>query len=56
MSMNIDYVLFESNLDDLYDKFRIELDRKIMEEQRKEEESRRAVCTATKNFNKIQVN
>ncbi|XP_071278391.1 RIB43A-like with coiled-coils protein 2 [Agelaius tricolor] len=41
--------------DDLYDKFRIELDRKIMEEQRKEEESRRAVCTATKNFNKIQV-
>ncbi|XP_038009207.1 RIB43A-like with coiled-coils protein 2 isoform X2 [Motacilla alba alba] len=41
--------------DDLYDKFRIELDRKIMEEQRKEEESRRAVCTATKNFNKIQL-
>ncbi|NXP87829.1 RIBC2 protein, partial [Passerina amoena] len=41
--------------DDLYDKFRIELDRRIMEEQRKEEESRRAVCTATKNFNKIQV-
>ncbi|XP_009093439.1 RIB43A-like with coiled-coils protein 2 [Serinus canaria] len=41
--------------DDLYDKFRIELDRKIMEEQRKEEESRRAVCTATKNFNRIQV-
>ncbi|NWW30430.1 RIBC2 protein, partial [Panurus biarmicus] len=41
--------------DDLYDKFRIELDRKIMEEQRKEEESRRVVCTATKTFNKIQV-
>ncbi|NXB32910.1 RIBC2 protein, partial [Eulacestoma nigropectus] len=41
--------------DDLYDKFRIELDRKIMEEQRKEEESRRVVCTATKDFNKIQV-
>ncbi|NXB00015.1 RIBC2 protein, partial [Cnemophilus loriae] len=40
--------------DDLYDKFRIELDRKIMEEQRKEEESRRVVCTATKNFNRIQ--
>ncbi|NXC08900.1 RIBC2 protein, partial [Orthonyx spaldingii] len=40
--------------DDLYDKFRIELDRKIMEEQRKEEESRRIVCTATKNFNRIQ--
>ncbi|NWV66609.1 RIBC2 protein, partial [Malurus elegans] len=40
--------------DDLYDKFRIELDRKIMEEQRKEEESRRIICTATKNFNKIQ--
>ncbi|NXO67382.1 RIBC2 protein, partial [Phainopepla nitens] len=41
--------------DDLYDKFRIELDRKIMEEEKKEEESRRAVCTATKTFNKIQV-
>ncbi|NXM48663.1 RIBC2 protein, partial [Gymnorhina tibicen] len=41
--------------DDLYDKFRIELDRKIMEEQRKEEESRRVVCTATKDFNRIQV-
>ncbi|NWX32721.1 RIBC2 protein, partial [Notiomystis cincta] len=40
--------------DDLYDKLRIELDRKIMEEQRREEESRRAVCTATKNFNRIQ--
>ncbi|NXU12503.1 RIBC2 protein, partial [Pardalotus punctatus] len=40
--------------DDLYDKFRIELDRKIMEEQRKEEESRRVVCTATKIFNRIQ--
>ncbi|OWK55751.1 RIB43A-like with coiled-coils protein 2 [Lonchura striata] len=40
--------------DDLYDKFRIELDRKIMEEQRREEESRRAVCTDTKNFNRIQ--
>ncbi|NWT67362.1 RIBC2 protein, partial [Prunella himalayana] len=41
--------------DDLYDKFRIELDRKIMEEQRKEEENRRALCTATKNFNRIQI-
>ncbi|NWT15611.1 RIBC2 protein, partial [Vireo altiloquus] len=41
--------------DDLYDKFRIELDRKIMEEQRKEEESRRVVCTATKDFNRMQV-
>ncbi|NXO11653.1 RIBC2 protein, partial [Oriolus oriolus] len=41
--------------DDLYDKFRVELDRKIMEEQRKEEESRRVVCTATKDFNRIQV-
>ncbi|NXN81326.1 RIBC2 protein, partial [Bombycilla garrulus] len=41
--------------DDLYDKFRIELDRKIMAEEKKEEESRRAVCTATKTFNKIQV-
>ncbi|NWI72357.1 RIBC2 protein, partial [Dryoscopus gambensis] len=41
--------------DDLYDKFRIELDQKIMEEQRKEEESRHVVCTATKDFNRIQV-
>ncbi|NXG21325.1 RIBC2 protein, partial [Grallaria varia] len=40
--------------DDLYDKYRIEIDQKIMEEQRKEEESRRAVCTATKDFNRIQ--
>ncbi|NXF82732.1 RIBC2 protein, partial [Sclerurus mexicanus] len=40
--------------DDLYDKYRIEMDQKIMEEQRKEEESRRAVCTATKDFNRIQ--
>ncbi|NXR56780.1 RIBC2 protein, partial [Hippolais icterina] len=40
--------------DDLYDKYRIELDRKILEEQRKEEESRRDVCTATKTFNRIQ--
>ncbi|NXR31884.1 RIBC2 protein, partial [Zosterops hypoxanthus] len=40
--------------DDIYDKFRIELDRKIMEEQRKEEESRRVVCEATKTFNRIQ--
>ncbi|NXP23470.1 RIBC2 protein, partial [Scytalopus superciliaris] len=40
--------------DDLYDKYRVEIDQKIMEEQRKEEESRRAVCTATKDFNRIQ--
>ncbi|NWR85865.1 RIBC2 protein, partial [Furnarius figulus] len=40
--------------DDLYDKYRIEIDQKIMEEQRREEESRRAVCTATKDFNRIQ--
>ncbi|NXQ28840.1 RIBC2 protein, partial [Alaudala cheleensis] len=40
--------------DDLYDKFRIALDQKIMEQQRKEEESRRDVCAATKTFNKIQ--
>ncbi|NXO42271.1 RIBC2 protein, partial [Locustella ochotensis] len=40
--------------DDLYDKFRIELDRKLIEEQKKEEESRRNVCAATKTFNKIQ--
>ncbi|NXL90293.1 RIBC2 protein, partial [Alectura lathami] len=41
-------------LDDLHDKNRIELDRKALEQQRKEEETRRAVCTATKDFNKIQ--
>ncbi|NXS09529.1 RIBC2 protein, partial [Neodrepanis coruscans] len=40
--------------DDLYDKFRVEIDRKLMEQQRKEEESKRAVCTATKDFNRIQ--
>ncbi|NXM33418.1 RIBC2 protein, partial [Oxyruncus cristatus] len=40
--------------DDLYDKYRVEIDRKIMELQRQEEESRRAVCTATKDFNRIQ--
>ncbi|XP_071405911.1 RIB43A-like with coiled-coils protein 2 [Pithys albifrons albifrons] len=40
--------------DDLYDKYRVEIDQKVMEEQRKEEESRRAVCTATKDFNLIQ--
>ncbi|NXK41003.1 RIBC2 protein, partial [Piprites chloris] len=40
--------------DDLYDKYRVEIDRKIMELQRQEEESRRAVCTATKGFNRIQ--
>ncbi|NXY16949.1 RIBC2 protein, partial [Atrichornis clamosus] len=40
--------------DDLYDKYRVELDRKIMEQQRREEESRRTVCTAVKTFNRIQ--
>ncbi|KAF1513427.1 UNVERIFIED_CONTAM: RIB43A-like with coiled-coils protein 2, partial [Eudyptes pachyrhynchus] len=40
--------------DDLYDKSRIELDQKTMEQQRKEEESRRAVCAATKDFNRTQ--
>ncbi|XP_049677459.1 RIB43A-like with coiled-coils protein 2 [Accipiter gentilis] len=40
--------------DDLYDKNRIELDQKTMEQQRKEEESRRAVCAATKDFNRTQ--
>ncbi|XP_040514053.1 RIB43A-like with coiled-coils protein 2 isoform X1 [Gallus gallus] len=41
-------------LDDLHDKNRIELDRKTMEQQRIEEETRRAVCAATKDFNKSQ--
>uniref|UniRef100_A0A8C0FQN7 RIB43A domain with coiled-coils 2 n=1 Tax=Bubo bubo TaxID=30461 RepID=A0A8C0FQN7_BUBBB len=40
--------------DDLYDKNRIELDQKIMEQQRREEENRRAVCAATKDFNRAQ--
>ncbi|XP_069720853.1 RIB43A-like with coiled-coils protein 2 [Phaenicophaeus curvirostris] len=40
--------------DDLYDKSRIELDQKSVEQQRKEEENRRAVCVATKDFNRAQ--
>ncbi|KAM6145710.1 RIB43A-like with coiled-coils protein 2 [Phoenicopterus ruber ruber] len=40
--------------DDLYDKNRIELDQKTMEHQRKEEENKRAVCAATKDFNRTQ--
>ncbi|XP_027558342.1 RIB43A-like with coiled-coils protein 2 [Neopelma chrysocephalum] len=40
--------------DDLYGKYRVEIDRKILELQRQEEESRRAVCTATKDFNRVQ--
>ncbi|XP_051482266.1 RIB43A-like with coiled-coils protein 2 [Apus apus] len=41
--------------DYLYDKNRIAIDQKTMELQQKEEENRRAVCAATKNFNQIQV-
>uniref|UniRef100_A0A8B9BHI9 RIB43A domain with coiled-coils 2 n=1 Tax=Anser brachyrhynchus TaxID=132585 RepID=A0A8B9BHI9_9AVES len=41
-------------LDDLHDKNRIELDRKTMEQQRTEEETHRAVCAATKEFNRSQ--
>ncbi|XP_054255792.1 RIB43A-like with coiled-coils protein 2 [Indicator indicator] len=40
--------------DYLYDKNRIEVDRNAMEQQRKEEEKRRAVCAATKDFNRTQ--
>ncbi|KAM6314446.1 RIB43A-like with coiled-coils protein 2 [Podargus strigoides] len=40
--------------DDLYDKSRIELDQKTMEQKRKEEETRRTACTATKDFNRAQ--
>ncbi|XP_062426780.1 RIB43A-like with coiled-coils protein 2 [Rhea pennata] len=40
--------------DDLYEKNRIELDRKSMELQRIDEEMRRAVCAATKDFNRAQ--
>uniref|UniRef100_A0A8B9SMJ4 RIB43A domain with coiled-coils 2 n=1 Tax=Anas platyrhynchos TaxID=8839 RepID=A0A8B9SMJ4_ANAPL len=41
-------------LDDLHDKNRIELDRKTMEQQQTEEETRRAVCAVTKEFNRSQ--
>ncbi|XP_050569146.1 RIB43A-like with coiled-coils protein 2 isoform X4 [Cygnus atratus] len=41
-------------LDDLHDKNTIELDRKTMEQQRTEEETHRAVCAATKEFNRSQ--
>ncbi|XP_065598479.1 RIB43A-like with coiled-coils protein 2 [Cyrtonyx montezumae] len=41
-------------LDDLHDKNTLELDQKIMKQQRIEEESRRAVCAATKDFNRSQ--
>ncbi|KGL74987.1 RIB43A-like with coiled-coils protein 2, partial [Tinamus guttatus] len=40
--------------DDLYDKDRLELDRKAMELQRADEETRRAICAATKDFNRAQ--
>ncbi|NXW40527.1 RIBC2 protein, partial [Nyctiprogne leucopyga] len=40
--------------DYLYDKSRIELDQKTMEQQQKEEENRHAVCAATKDFNRTQ--
>ncbi|NXI52772.1 RIBC2 protein, partial [Chloroceryle aenea] len=40
--------------DDLYDKQRIEIDRKTVEQQQKEEEKRRAVCAAIKDFNRSQ--
>ncbi|NWU84984.1 RIBC2 protein, partial [Onychorhynchus coronatus] len=40
--------------DDLYDKYRVEIDRRIVELQRQEEASRRAVCAATKDFNRTQ--
>ncbi|XP_025969774.2 RIB43A-like with coiled-coils protein 2 isoform X1 [Dromaius novaehollandiae] len=40
--------------DDLYDKNRIELDQKAMELQRADEETRRAVCAAIKDFNRAQ--
>ncbi|XP_019399837.1 PREDICTED: RIB43A-like with coiled-coils protein 2 [Crocodylus porosus] len=40
--------------EDLYDKNRVELDQKAMELQKINEETRRAVCAATKDFNRIQ--
>ncbi|XP_029455918.1 RIB43A-like with coiled-coils protein 2 [Rhinatrema bivittatum] len=41
--------------EDLYDKNRIKLDERAMDLQRMEEESRRAVCLATKDYNVAQV-
>ncbi|NWI65280.1 RIBC2 protein, partial [Todus mexicanus] len=41
-------------IDDLYDKSRIEVDQKTMLQQQKEDENRRAVCAATKDFNRSQ--
>ncbi|KAM5173043.1 RIB43A-like with coiled-coils protein 2 [Mantella aurantiaca] len=41
--------------DSIYDKHRIELDKKAMELQRMEEKARRDICTFTKEFNKAQV-
>ncbi|XP_063784971.1 RIB43A-like with coiled-coils protein 2 [Pseudophryne corroboree] len=38
----------------LYDKMRIELDKKAMELQRMEEKARREICTFTKEFNRVQ--
>lgn len=52
MFMHILYL----NSEDLYDKNRVELDQKAIELQRINEETRRAVCAATKDFNRIQVN
>ncbi|XP_072259193.1 RIB43A-like with coiled-coils protein 2 [Pyxicephalus adspersus] len=40
--------------DDLYDKYRIELDKKAMELQIMEEKARRDICSFTKEFNKAQ--
>ncbi|NWX13846.1 RIBC2 protein, partial [Aegotheles bennettii] len=47
-------VAYQKFTDDLHDKSRIEIDQKTMAQQRKEEENRRAVCTATKDFNRTQ--
>ncbi|XP_034639980.1 RIB43A-like with coiled-coils protein 2 isoform X1 [Trachemys scripta elegans] len=41
--------------EDLHDKNRIDLDQKAMELQRKDVETRQAVCAATKDFNRTQV-
>lgn len=45
-----------TNLDELHDKNRMELDQKAMNLQRIDEETRRAIHVATKEFNKAQVN
>lgn len=45
-----------ANLDDLHNQQRLELDQKAMDLERAHEATRHALCLATKEFNKVQVN